>query len=294
MTHPSSKTPNNTTSNSAPIPSGQPKFPFTPVANSFVHNIMSSVTCLVGKEKKYGGLGIRDCEKWNKAALGKFVWKVAMKKDSLWVKWVNSVYLHNRDWWTYSPKNSDGWAWKKICGIKEELKAGFTQGPWKDSKYTIASGYRRIVLKFSGQTRVKLKKYEVCDSDLCLLYGSQPKDQHHLFFDCPYSRICLTLISKWLHIPDRRFDIEKTWKHWKRAMLDCIKRKSVFVVLTGLVYCIWMARNETLWNKAVIHPRRLCYRLCTSITDRIQQVISSKWNRNHYKWLYERKRCIPS
>ncbi|XP_021760245.1 uncharacterized protein LOC110725081 [Chenopodium quinoa] len=75
-------------------------------------------------EKKFGGLGIRDCESWNKAALGKYIWQIAKKKDSLWVKWVHNVYIKNQDWWSYKPKKADGWAWKKICNVKEELSQG--------------------------------------------------------------------------------------------------------------------------------------------------------------------------
>lgn len=49
------------------------------------------------KSKKEGGLGIRDCDKWNKAAIGKIVWDVAINADSLWVKWINHTYLKNQD-----------------------------------------------------------------------------------------------------------------------------------------------------------------------------------------------------
>jgi len=45
------------------------------------------------KPKKYGGLGLRNLDAWNKASLAKLVWAVAMKKDSLWMKWVHERYI---------------------------------------------------------------------------------------------------------------------------------------------------------------------------------------------------------
>lgn len=47
--------------------------------------------------KKYGGLGIRHLDLWNKIAIGKVVWHIAMMKKSLWVKWIHNVYTKGGD-----------------------------------------------------------------------------------------------------------------------------------------------------------------------------------------------------
>jgi len=38
------------------------------------------------QSKNKGGLGIKDYEAWNKAAVAKLIWDIADKKDILWVK----------------------------------------------------------------------------------------------------------------------------------------------------------------------------------------------------------------
>lgn len=38
------------------------------------------------KEKKEGGLRIKDCEKWNLAVIGKLVWDIVIKADKMWVR----------------------------------------------------------------------------------------------------------------------------------------------------------------------------------------------------------------
>lgn len=53
------------------------------------------------KPKQQGGLGIRDCVIWNTAAIGKFVWAIARKEDSLWIKWVHHIYIKEGNWWEY-------------------------------------------------------------------------------------------------------------------------------------------------------------------------------------------------
>ncbi|KAL2904355.1 hypothetical protein RDABS01_003065 [Bienertia sinuspersici] len=55
------------------------------------------------KHKTKGGLGIRDLYLWNMLAVGKLVWQIEEKKDSLWVKWVHSIYIKGQDWWDYKP-----------------------------------------------------------------------------------------------------------------------------------------------------------------------------------------------
>ncbi|XP_021737692.1 uncharacterized protein LOC110704204 [Chenopodium quinoa] len=95
----------------------------------------------VCKPKKYGGIGVRDCSRWNKAALGKYVWKIAKKEDTLWVKWLHSIYLKDQDWWSYSPKKSDGWFWRELCAVKDELRQGFEIGNWISKNYKISDCY---------------------------------------------------------------------------------------------------------------------------------------------------------
>ncbi|XP_062103396.1 uncharacterized protein LOC133814456 [Humulus lupulus] len=51
--------------------------------------------------KAYGGLGLRDGASWNRALLAKYVWAVTTKQDTLWVKWVQYVYLKGVNFWDY-------------------------------------------------------------------------------------------------------------------------------------------------------------------------------------------------
>lgn len=84
----------------------------------------------VCKPKKYGGLGVIDCLSWNLAAQGRYIWQVAMKADTLWVKWVHCVYIKGHNWWNYIPPREASWSWESICKVKDELKNGFLLHGW--------------------------------------------------------------------------------------------------------------------------------------------------------------------
>ena len=52
----------------------------------------------VCRPKQVGGLGIRNLQVWNLAAVGKIVWHISSKQDSFWVKWVHEVYMKGGRW----------------------------------------------------------------------------------------------------------------------------------------------------------------------------------------------------
>ncbi|KAL2902227.1 hypothetical protein RDABS01_027309 [Bienertia sinuspersici] len=85
------------------------------------------------KPKSKGGLGIRDLTLWNQLAVGKLVWQIQEKEDSLWVKWVHNIYIKGRDWWDYQPSRLASWIWRSVCKVKNFLK-GTPKDEWWPSK----------------------------------------------------------------------------------------------------------------------------------------------------------------
>ncbi|XP_074283544.1 uncharacterized protein LOC141608092 [Silene latifolia] len=77
------------------------------------------------KGKDLGGLRLTDSRVWNLAAIGKLAWWIQMKKDMLWIRWIDSIYLKGRPWMTYTPTPNSSWAWRMICNVKEKFKAAY-------------------------------------------------------------------------------------------------------------------------------------------------------------------------
>ncbi|XP_074318450.1 uncharacterized protein LOC141655262 [Silene latifolia] len=96
------------------------------------------------KSKKEGGIGILDLRRWNTAAMDKYIWWIAQKEDHLWVKWIHAIYMKNGSWSDYLPKFGASWSWRKLCAVKEKMKAGYCGDWWmkQGGIYTIEDGYK--------------------------------------------------------------------------------------------------------------------------------------------------------
>ncbi|GJX27994.1 RNA-directed DNA polymerase, eukaryota, reverse transcriptase zinc-binding domain protein, partial [Tanacetum coccineum] len=68
--------------------------------------------------KEQGGLGIKPLEMWNKTLLIKHLWNIAENKESLWVKWINTVKLKGRSVWDIQSYGTDSWCWKTILSLR--------------------------------------------------------------------------------------------------------------------------------------------------------------------------------
>lgn len=41
-------------------------------------------------------MGLKDLRSWNNGLLAKTLWSIHKKKDTLWIKWINEVFLRGR------------------------------------------------------------------------------------------------------------------------------------------------------------------------------------------------------
>ncbi|XP_062112043.1 uncharacterized protein LOC133823367 [Humulus lupulus] len=162
--------------------------------------------------KSAGGLGFRKILEWNIAALEKYVWAIASKKDNLWVKWIHSIYLKRMDWWAYTVQQNCSWYWKKIVEIKDFFRAKLDRSAFMAMKYSIQFGH---AILYDQHTKVQWSKYEwercsipkhryilwlalhqklrtkeylskhwhAMDTE-CLLCGDHNEEISHLFFQC--------------------------------------------------------------------------------------------------------------
>ncbi|XP_074305324.1 uncharacterized protein LOC141640419 [Silene latifolia] len=239
----------------------------------------------VCQDQKQGGLGVINCMAWNTALIGKYTWWLACKEDHLWIRWVHHVYMKQQDWFEYIPNMNTSWTWRQICKVKEKLKPGYEAGIWAPdgNAYRPDAGYRWLVgehakvewypviwnrmnwpkhsfiawLLVLGRllTKDRLVRFGVINDGGCELCGEEVETVEHLFFECRYSQMCLTLINDWLEsdIPVR--DCIKWCCRLKHRSL--MKTKLIQMVVVALVYQIWNMRNKCRVEQLVWHPRML-------------------------------------
>ena len=55
--------------------------------------------------------------------LAKHIWSIAVKKDTLWIRWVHSVKLRGKSIWEIQPEKDDIWGWKNLLIVRDRIKS---------------------------------------------------------------------------------------------------------------------------------------------------------------------------
>ncbi|XP_023752887.1 uncharacterized protein LOC111901263 [Lactuca sativa] len=74
------------------------------------------------RPKAYGGLGVKNLRKWNDALLAKHVWNVINNKNSLWVRWMKTNYISDRNFWDILQKKIMSWTWKRFLEVRKIVR----------------------------------------------------------------------------------------------------------------------------------------------------------------------------
>ncbi|XP_062080257.1 uncharacterized protein LOC133785015 [Humulus lupulus] len=261
-----------------------------------------------------GGLGFRKLHDWNMAAMGKYVWAIAKKKDSLFVKWINSVYLMNHNWWDYKCPMDCSWYWKCLVAVKDSFRMKISQDSFLSQEYTIKWG---LDLLFPQESRVAWRKFvwdrlitpkhrfimwlvmwgrlhtkdrivkfkPNIDQD-CLLCGQEKESIDHLFFKCIYSQRCLEAIKNWLNWNAQSTNLT-CLLHWvSHAKLKSRIYKSIlFSFLATTVYHIWRVRNDALWNHKLWQIQHTVSRIQHDCKFRVFSVLPCKASRKDREFI---------
>ncbi|XP_074320818.1 uncharacterized protein LOC141657465 [Silene latifolia] len=248
------------------------------------------------KPKAEGGLGLKNAKLWNKALLGKYTSWLASKKDHLWVKWVNHVYMKGCDWKDYTSPTNCSWSWRKIMQVKDIFKIGYANNQWiaKLSGYSVADGYnwlrdtspqvpwrylcwnnlnvpRTSFIFWASQhgkllTLDRLHKMGIVQSTVCFICGSETESHEHLFYKCEYSKRCMQLMQQKPHI---QFHVEHMvkWYSLSRSR-SSLQRVVIGAYFVGLIYGIWHVRNCARLQQQVQPPSMLVNQVWKEVKDR--------------------------
>lgn len=67
-----------------------------------------------------GGLGIKQLEAWNRAAMGKHLWTLMTNPSNLWSTWMRNK-LKGRSIWAIEVPQDCSWAWRKILQLRTSI-----------------------------------------------------------------------------------------------------------------------------------------------------------------------------
>ena len=72
--------------------------------------------------KEEGGLGLRRVKDSNDASVMKHIWNLFYRKDSLWVAWVQRIYLKQGSFWCAKIPSNCSWSWRKILQLRDRIR----------------------------------------------------------------------------------------------------------------------------------------------------------------------------
>ncbi|KAM6548127.1 hypothetical protein CsatB_019803 [Cannabis sativa] len=224
--------------------------------------------------KQFGGIGFREGKKWNSAMIAKHVCAISSKQDNLWVKWINSIYLKDEDFWSISANHDFSWYFKKILKIRMMTNNVMLDQAAKGNKFKVSKFYvdligpakssyatsiwhRFIVPKhrfifwqiMNEQllTRDLLSKFLPITSALCTVCEDAMESHNHLFIDCIFTKKVIAGVENWAGI--------LSWpKSFSELQQRCFPTKPDFAeqvlnsVFEATLYHIWRNRNDCLFN----------------------------------------------
>ncbi|XP_030478174.2 uncharacterized protein LOC115695235 [Cannabis sativa] len=265
--------------------------------------------------KKARRLGIIKIEEWNKAAICKYIWAISNKRDSLWQRWIHSVYLKDQDWWNYTASIHASWYWKKLVAIKEQLKLKCDTTEFQQRHYTIAAGYvlfsppgtkqkwcnevwnrlnipkHSVILWLAMLNRLKTKerllKHGLQVSELCCLCNDQVETVQHLFFECDVAVNWLKDIKQWLSWNVVSLNFATLLRWIARAKISKFRKKVFTAAIAGLVYSVWKLRNNITWQGESLSNNRVTEETKWAIKTRIAVFTPKKIKEVDRKWFNE-------
>ncbi|XP_074297960.1 uncharacterized protein LOC141628769 [Silene latifolia] len=229
--------------------------------------------------KKEGGLGLKNSFTWNTATMGKLVWWIYSKPDSLWVKWVHQIYMKGSEWVNHNPRTHMGGNWKTICSVRDVFSAGYSNGCWlADMRgYTVTSGYEWLRQKNQqvGWARLIWKSWMVPKhSFFCWLMLRKALNVKE---NC-LGMVLLLMTSAAYVTMGRRISVI-FFKIAGRRNWPAYKKNVCTLAFMAVYYSIWQQRNSARTDGVLLKPATLT----TQILRLMQVHARVKLNMKNYE-----------
>lgn len=211
----------------------------------------------------------------------KTLWKIQIKKDSLWIKWINHIY-GSRDIWDWPGNKDNSPLIKQLLQIRDTLASRFGsitaamiglnswfQGglglngaykffmqstgkwPWKPIiwKNCLVPKHRFTTwLLAHGKLLTKDRQPYIQDKSCGLCYVHM-ESTAHLFFECPIALAVWNNIRDWLGMKKNMRSVSSTLTAFRGIYRGNTRLARLRIMgLAATVYQIWNLRNRSIFE----------------------------------------------
>ncbi|XP_060972343.1 uncharacterized protein LOC115710535 [Cannabis sativa] len=96
--------------------------------------------------KNHGGIGVRESQKWNVAMMARYIWALSTKQDSLWIRWVDAVYMKGEEYfWSFTPCQDMSWYFRKLVNLRDKIDKQAVYDAGISGKFRIGKFYNSLI-----------------------------------------------------------------------------------------------------------------------------------------------------
>ncbi|XP_062113958.1 uncharacterized protein LOC133824963 [Humulus lupulus] len=169
-----------------------------------------------------------------------------------------------------------------LCPVQNRVK--WSQEVWGRLNLPRHSLVFWIAVQNWLRTRDKLHKYNIIDEFHCLFCRRHTETEEHLFFDCSLAWLCLQQVKNWLRWGAESRHLGSLLRWIERAKISKLKKKCYSAALAALVYQVWHARNELLWNSKVMTVDMIARKIKEDVKHRVSCVRPQRVNTIEIEW----------
>ncbi|XP_021853707.1 uncharacterized protein [Spinacia oleracea] len=259
--------------------------------HAFSHKPSKIAWDKVCNDKQNGGLGFRDVQIWNTAFMGKYVWALVKKQDNVWIRWINSVYLKDGDWWEYQagsfakfenmPQYSVKQVYEKLVGNKPRVH--WDKMVWNRLNVPKHRFICWLAVRSRLQTTDNLAKIGISQSAKCLICGLDDETHQHLFFQCQYSRQIIIAVHQWVGFSING-NLVQLLRKAGQSRASRFRKQVYFAAIGAAVYLIWKCRNTSFWDSTLPTVSHSVKTLKQMVKSRIQVVFPKHVSKRDSDW----------
>ncbi|OIT40013.1 hypothetical protein A4A49_51747 [Nicotiana attenuata] len=221
--------------------------------------------------KVTGGLNVINMKIWNKAALLKHLWALAMKKDTLWIKWAHIYYIKNRPIEDVTTPKNAAWVVRKIIEAKEEIQKlriiqnsliSTLDGCVRQGRFQIHKAYVQLQPQFPTFHLWLIIHQRIATMDRLAKFGIQVHPD--CVFCAKNQTMGKSLDMDWQCQTDRNMAAGPARICNMAKKKDC-RAEMITALFAMAIYCIWRERNSMRFNKGRYCIDELCKEIAIHI-----------------------------
>ncbi|KAL2898326.1 Cytochrome c551 peroxidase [Bienertia sinuspersici] len=137
----------------------------------------------------------------------------------------------------------------KVMVDRIQALSGFKVVIWNTASVPKHQFLTWLAFKQRLLTKDRLAKIGLIEDQMCCLCSNGNESHSHLFFECDYSKACMAMLANWVGLQAQQKTLQQLVQRIARNCKgDKLRRQAYSAIINALVYFIWRARNDKMWN----------------------------------------------